>query len=112
MENLDIERLDEIYKKYNYEVKKDNRDYRVYVFKESMYHGADIIPLRQGVDLEKVRKEYSDSGYAVIPREYLTIDDVEDTLFDGFFQTESIKAKIYQSIKTKNNQTRLLGKFV
>lgn len=107
---LNLDQLDVVYKKYDYELKKSNKDIRVYVFKKNMYFGADIIPLVENADFESERLEYSNLGYAVIVRNYNNIEDVENTLFDGFFNTDiniERNKKKYEVFIDK--QSRFLG---
>lgn len=63
---MNIELLDSIYERYGYEVKKSHVGVRVYIFTKSIYSGAEIIVTdSQSCNIEQLRKEYSDSGYAV-----------------------------------------------
>lgn len=83
---LNIEKLDEIYKGYNYEIKsKNHRSVRVYTQKIGIYNAAEIIPLTKNYNTSKLKKTYSDLGYATIIRESLSIKKIEDILFKAWF---------------------------
>lgn len=107
---IDLNELDAVYKKYDYELKKSSKQMRIYVFKKNMYFGADIIPLEENVNYENEKNEYSKIGYAVIVRNYKSIEDVENTLFDGFFNTEiNIERNKKKYGLFVEKQSRLLG---
>ena len=73
---MNIELLDSIYERYGYEVKKSHVGVRVYIFTKSIYSGAEIIVTdSQSCNIEQLRKEYSDSGYAVKVRQYKSIEE-------------------------------------
>ncbi|WP_374360383.1 hypothetical protein [Cloacibacterium sp.] len=84
-----IEELDVLYTRYGYEPKK-SRNTRVYLFTKSIYNGADIIKLDNEGEAEKLRDEFSKSGYAVKIREFKTIEDAESTLFRDFFKADGV----------------------
>lgn len=110
MKNLSIENLDSIYSKYGYEIKKQSKEFRVYVYRKNMYYGADIIPLVHDCNIESIKKEFSRAGYAVLVRDYMDDESVENTLFDGFFNTisniERNRSKYKEYIE---RQSRYLG---
>lgn len=88
---MDVNQLDEIYENYGYEVKKSHRNIRVYLFTKSIYSGAEIYLINNiDNDYERIRKEYTDSGYAVKKREYKTLAEAESVLFKEFFQIQAV----------------------
>lgn len=88
---MDVNQLDKIYEHYGYEVKKSHRNMRVYLFTKSIYSGAEIYLIDNiDNDYERIRKEYTDSGYAVKKREYGTVEEAENVLFKEFFQIQAV----------------------
>lgn len=88
---MNIELLDDVYKRYGYEIKKSHKGMRVYLFTKSIYSGAEIVITdEKECDYEKIRKEYNESGYAVKKREFSSVRDAEDALFKDFFQVEAV----------------------
>jgi len=61
---LDPKKIDQIYLGYNYENKsRKHRSVRVYAQKFGIYNAAEIIPLKEGYNANKLKKEYSELGY-------------------------------------------------
>lgn len=58
-----------------------------------MYHGAEIVVLDES-DVEQTREQYSKLGYHVKEQRFLTIDEAENYLFSGFFNTQTTKSDI------------------
>lgn len=88
---MDINHLDQIYEHYGYEVKKSHKNMRVYLFTKSIYSGAEIFIIDEtDNEYDKIRKEYTDSGYAVKKREYKNAKEAENVLFKEFFQIQAV----------------------
>jgi len=90
MTNIDITKIDEIYTRYGYEIKSNHKGARVYLFTKSIYNGADIIKLTDDCDVEKLRKEYSNEGFATKIRIFESIENAETNLFNDFFKVEGV----------------------
>jgi len=88
---MDVLKLDELYNLYKFQILPiDNKDVRVYSFINKYFSNADVIPLKK-IDtkiLDKISKEIEELGFAVKIRNYKTISDAEESLFDGFFDIE------------------------
>lgn len=83
---LTKEILDQIYLGYNYEIKsKTQRDVRVYVQRFGIYYAAEIVPLKEKYNVGKLKKEYSDLGYATKVRYFENETEIEDQLFNEYF---------------------------
>lgn len=101
---LDKRKLINIYKRYGF-TEQNSSDEKILVFSlmAGHYHNVDIIPLDNNCDVEAVFKEYKDSGYACKTRYYSNSQDAEDTLFKGFFSSDSTQEKFerdYESFTT------------
>jgi hypothetical protein len=87
---IDIRKIDEIYTRYGYEVKTNHKGVRVYLFTKSIYNGADIVKLSDECDIEKLRKEFANEGFAIKARNFISEKEAETTLFNDFFKVEGI----------------------
>ncbi|MFV5589872.1 NACHT domain-containing protein [Acinetobacter variabilis] len=103
-----------IYQKYgfNYEKNSDYKDVLVFTLQSGHYHNADIINLAHpnNIDnLEKAFDEYSEAGYACIKRKYDSIDNVKNSLFDGFFSVKNTKKHLKREYDSHVKQ--IIGSF-
>jgi len=94
MTNIDITKIDEIYTRYGYEIKSNHKGARVYLFTKSIYSGADILKLSNDCDVEKLRKEYSNEGFATKIRIFDSVENVETNLFNDFFKVEGVTCSL------------------
>jgi len=90
---MDIGQLDKLFQEYGYEAKEKNASYRVYVLNQGMYHGAEVVVLDES-DVERTREQYSKLGYHVKEQRFTTINEAENYLFSGFFNTQTTKSDI------------------
>jgi hypothetical protein len=104
----DLKALDQLYKMYRFEILPVKNDYiRAYAYTSKYFSNADIILLNNVVSadiLEKVIKEVSELGFAVTVRNYNSINEAEQSLFEGFFDIENslkILTKSYSEYKKK-----------
>lgn len=104
---LNVSRLDEIYTRYGYEIKKISEQIRVYVLRQGMYYGAEVIPLSGCADVTAVCTDFSNSGYLCQVRNYLHEEEAEERLFAGFFNaaftTQKIRKK-YEDFTEKHSR--------
>lgn len=85
-----LSQLDSIYARYGYEPHKNHKAARVYLFTKSIYSGADLIRLGTDEELDSLKKQYSELGYAVKIRNYNTLAEAEDVLFKDFFKADGV----------------------
>jgi hypothetical protein len=110
MNKLDGRKLDELYKKYGFTIKSITDNLRVYTFRQGYFHAAEIVPLAEGAPTPKAEKEYKDSGYAVRTRNFHSIHEAEQALFDGFFSTDETSTRLVAYYNTfHTHQTKTLG---
>jgi hypothetical protein len=101
MGNEKIEKLDELFKSYNYSVaSKSNSDVRIYTLRYGMYHAAEILLINENFDPKDIKSEYSELGYATEIRPLKDIENIEEYLFEGFF----IKTPLGNELKTRYKQ--------
>jgi hypothetical protein len=109
---MEISKIEQIYASYGFEVKKDDPNLAVFLYKKGRYFGVDIIRLSNSADtLEKSNKlkdEYAKIGYAVNVKEAINEDAIEIELFKSFFSYESTRNRLkrkydeFISKQTKN----------
>ncbi|MGH1461554.1 MAG: pentapeptide repeat-containing protein [Neptuniibacter sp.] len=92
---MDRIRLREIYKRYGFEEQSSNIDgVCVFTLRAGHYHNADIVPLTENANEEKVFSDFKSTGYACKVRKYSSLREVEETLFKGFFNVDSTKRRL------------------
>lgn len=87
------QQLEELYTRYGYKKKVNNKDYSVYLLSEGMYHGVEIIKHHNEANVEKIESDYKTAGYAVKVRKYNSIEEAENDLFDGFFNIKQLSKR-------------------
>ena len=84
--------LEEIYKRYGFEIAKlyDAEGVVVFTLKTGYFDNADIVPLSENAQTEKAFRDFSGAGFACTIRKYLTAKQTEYELFQGFFSVSTI----------------------
>lgn len=115
---MDIKKIESIYATYGFEIKKDQDDLAVFLYKKGRYFGVDIIQLSNSKETQtkaaKIKEQYSEVGYAVNIKSNTTEDEVELELFKSFFSYESTKYRLrkkYEDFVTKQTQSLLGSKY-
>lgn len=88
---MEINKLDELYSLYKFQILPIKSDsVRVYSFINKYFSNADIILLKKISPqvLSGIIKEIEDLGFSTTIRNYKTIHEAEESLFDGFFDIE------------------------
>ena len=105
---MDISKLDELYKLYRFQIlNTTSSNVRVYSYTSKYFSNADIIVLNNNIkpeELKKIQAEVEILGFSVTVRNYKTINEAEESLFDGFFDIEKsnkILFKSYEEYKSK-----------
>lgn len=90
---MNVELLDKLFQEYGYEAKEKQASYRVYVLNQGMYHGAEVLALN-GSDVSHIASQYSKLGYHAKVQRFKNIEDAENYLFSGFFNTQTTESDI------------------
>lgn len=88
---MDINKLDQLYSLYKFQILPIKNDsVRVYSFINKYFSNADIIILKKISQqaLSGIIKEIENLGFSTIVRNYKTLKEAEESLFDGFFDIE------------------------
>lgn len=102
--------VDNIYKRFGYEVKTNDTKVGVYILRQGVYYGADIVPFEPNINVNSIFEQYSKSGYACRIKNYNSEKEVENILFSDFFSADSTKERLkgkYSNFVQK--QASLLG---
>lgn len=86
----------ELFDLYSYNKLVDEESYLVFETTNSMYPGIEIVSLTDERDqqIERIKKEYSEQGYAVRVCDLANVKDLGNYLFDWFFQVKATNGKI------------------
>ncbi|MGX2950830.1 hypothetical protein ACWIUA_08025, partial [Ursidibacter sp. B-7004-1] len=81
------------YKKYGFEYKErySNNDYLTFTFKTGFFHNAEIVKItsNESQEINEIRESLKKLGYSEKISEYSSLDDIENGLFNGFFDIEN-----------------------
>ncbi|PNG29062.1 hypothetical protein A1395_28665 [Pseudomonas protegens] len=100
---IDTAELKKIYKQYGFEEARSSEpSIHVFTYRSGHFHNADIVKIDDskcdGAE-EKVFNEFKRSGFACKVRTYKTAEDIETTLFKGFFSVDSTREKLIREYK-------------
>ncbi len=98
---MDVILLDNLYKLYRFQVLPiSNKQVRVYAYTSKYFSNADVIILDEETD-EKTLKDLFGQiealGFTVNIRNYKSLEEAEEKLFDGFFDTKTSKNLVLKS---------------
>lgn len=97
--NHSINKIKELFEQYGYQLDRVP-DSRILVFslKSSMYPAVEIVPVKDidNDQLNTLQREYSNYGFAVNICNKNDIDEIENYLFDRFFNIEASNKRIIQ----------------
>lgn len=95
---LDPEILDNIFKRYGYDVDEETPELRSYLMQKGMYYGVEIVCLNSNSSTkekaEQRQSDYQKLGYANNIHYFETEKEAEDYLFGGFFKTDTVDSRI------------------
>jgi hypothetical protein len=93
--------LEDIYKRYGFELAKvyEAEEVIVFTLKTGYFDNADIVPLSQAANTKKAFEDFSSSGFACTVRSYLSPKQTENELFKGFFSVASILGRLEKDYK-------------
>ena len=86
------------YKKYGFEYKErySNNDYLTFTFKTGFFHNAEIVKItsNESQEINEIRESLKKLGYSEKISEYSSLEDIENGLFNGFFDVENWRKRI------------------
>ncbi|PMN92670.1 NACHT domain-containing protein [Enterovibrio norvegicus] len=90
----------ERYRMYGFEYKKaySNSSYLTFTFSAGYFHNAEVVKIANNnedkTQIEKKIKSLTELGISVKTTEYSTLNDIEEGLFEGFFDVISWRKRI------------------
>lgn len=105
MDNKLKHELEEIYRRYGFELAKvyDSEDVIVFTLKTGYFDNADVVPLSETANTKKPFEDFSAGGYACTVRSFLSAKRTEEELFKGFFSVNSILDRLEKDYKQFTN---------
>lgn len=97
MNTICIEDIVTLFENYRYNFLKETEGVLIFEYASGMYSGVELVSTNKLPDkrvIEKLKEDYSKSGYATHVYEQCDIDKIQKDLFNGFFQTKLSNAKI------------------
>lgn len=107
---IDRGELDKLFEQYGYTLTYQRSACRVYLLRQGMYYGAEIV-IFDDSDQEELAREYSGLGFSVKKQRFKSMEEAEEYLFSGFFKTDVSRLEIenrYRDFAEK--QVRVYGK--
>jgi len=111
---MDIEYIINLFKKYGFDHRKSisTKDYLAFTYKSGFFHNAELVSLnikeKDRIDLEMNSSlaELEKLGFSTKKSFYATAEDLEEKLFNGFFQVENWRKRVDSDYK--NHTKRIL----
>lgn len=88
--------LDHIYHAYGFrKANVKSKTVKVYTYDTGYFHNADVVASPNNLEeANSIKKEFENAGYSSQIRQYTSIKDAEDALFDGFFAIKETKKEL------------------
>lgn len=88
--------LQEIYKRYGFEMSRsyDNDQVLVFTIKNGYFDNADIVKLSLEANPDLAFKQFTETGFACTIRSVSSLEQAEEQLFKGFFSIDSIRERL------------------
>ncbi|WP_107333243.1 NACHT domain-containing protein [Pectobacterium versatile] len=95
---INSDQLVNLFRKYGFEYKKKSsgRDFYAFTFKAGFFHNAEVVYTNSADfnEVEKCLKDLDDIGYSTKKSLFISIEDVAEQLFKGFFNVDEWKLRI------------------
>lgn len=105
-----IEELDRLFLQYGYTLQDRHESCRVYLLRQGMYYGAEIV-IFDDSEQQELYNEYSGAGFSVKRQHFNSLEEAEEYLFRGFFKTEVSRLEIQSRYRDfSEKQVRPYGK--
>lgn len=97
----EIEKITSIYKSYQYSLERTGEGFAVFSLGAGIYPGVDILISKDISDYEynTIRKEYSEAGYATNKVDFISLENLEISLFTQFFKPKYSRERLLSHYK-------------
>ena len=115
---LDKQKVEKYYKDYGFiQEKSQNENILIFVMRSGHFYNAEIVVLSNTIEetVKKTFEDLSNSGFACQIKYYKNIEEVENTLFKGFFSVnyskDKLKTAYLDHVEAINNSMPLGGEY-
>ena len=88
------EKIEELYKIYGFEKIEEEENISVFTYSNGYFHNVEIVKFKKEVDVERIKQEYESVGYSVRIIDYVSCDETQRLLFNGFFSVDNIHKRL------------------
>ena len=108
----DRENTVELFRQYGFEYRRraSSNDFLAFTYKSGFFHNAELVSISAGdkseieASMEKASQDLEKLGFAVKKSFYSSYEEIEETLFNGFFNVAEWKEKIKSEYTEHNNR--------
>lgn len=108
----EVNEIEQLYKLYGFTKVKYSNDYVVFTYSNGYFYNAEIIKFSNHIkELEKLKREFEESGYSVRVIEYVSFEKTHELLFNGFFAVKNINERLLKEYRSfcELQSAKLLG---
>lgn len=94
-----IEKIEQLYKIYGFEKIEQSENVLVFTYSNGYFHNVEIVKFRKDEDVEYIKQEYEGMGYSVRIIDYISCEETQKLLFNGFFAVDNIHKRLLNDYK-------------
>lgn len=94
-----------LYELYGFKVEQRDDNYLLFSLSQGYFNNAEIVYHDENSIIHELQKEYENVGYAIVIKQYTSIEDIHEKLFEGFFKPQFQEKKLISWYK-KFEETR------
>lgn len=101
-----------LYQQYEFQFEAETDAYILFLYAKGYFNNAEIVFCEKTKDIETLKKEYENAGYSVKLREFTSVEEIHDELFNGFFRSDLHQRRLrslYEQFERKQNMAFLDG---
>lgn len=108
---VNFKSVDALYGRYGFQVRQAEDEFRVYGIRQGVFYGVEIVCKGTIANVECVKREYEQLGYATRIRKNYTLEQLEEELFEGFFDKKAVKRHLEMKYREyADKQTQNIGR--
>ena len=77
-----------LYELYGFKVEQRDDNYLLFSLSQGYFNNAEIVYHDENSIIHELQKEYENVGYAIVIKQYTSIEDIHEKLFEGFFKPQ------------------------
>lgn len=87
------EKVERLYKIYGFEKTEETNSYIVFTYSNGYFHNVEIVRFDEKLE-ENIKQEYENLGFSVRIIDYVSCEETQRLLFNGFFAVDSIHKRL------------------